>query len=72
MFSLRGGGAAVHGLILPAQCNEEQCPLTNARIHLFNNLSNFNLFNGNKSHNGTETETPSPALGICEFHQSYF
>ena len=25
-----------------------------------------------KSHNGTETETPSLALGVCEFHQSYF
>ena len=25
-----------------------------------------------KSHNGTETETPSLALGICEFRQSYF
>ena len=24
------------------------------------------------SHNGTETETPNLALGICEFHQSYF
>ena len=25
-----------------------------------------------KSHNGTEKETPSLILGICEFHQSYF
>ena len=25
-----------------------------------------------KSHNGTETETSSLALGICEFHQTYF
>ena len=25
-----------------------------------------------KSHNGTETERPSLARGICEFHQSYF
>ena len=25
-----------------------------------------------KSHNWTETEKPSLALGICEFHQSYF
>ena len=25
-----------------------------------------------KSHNGTEKETPSLTLGICEFHQSYF
>ena len=32
----------------------------------------FCFFLGTKSHNGTETETPSLALGICEFHQSYF
>ena len=25
-----------------------------------------------KSHNGTEMETSRLALGICEFHQSYF
>ena len=25
-----------------------------------------------KSYNGTETETSSLVLGICEFHQSYF
>ena len=28
--------------------------------------------NVHNSHNVTETETPNLALGICEFHQSYF
>ena len=30
------------------------------------------LLSRTKSHNGTETETPSLALGTCEFQQSYF
>ena len=25
-----------------------------------------------RNNNGTKRETPSPALGICEYHQSYF
>jgi len=45
---LRGGGGCTQARanwtwLLPSQCNEEQCPLTYARIHLVNNLSNFNI-----------------------------
>ena len=40
---------------------------------LFLGLENIGTFVVTfKSHNGTETEMPSLALGICEFHQSYF
>ena len=58
------------------QCQEQpidHIPFTfrDCRVHIFSdNLSRNSCMY--KSHNGTETERPSLARGICEFHQSYF
>ena len=46
------------------------CRSSEIEISWLGSLSAY--FSSSKSHNGTETETPSLALGICEFHQSYF